>query len=183
MLGLGTPEVERWIRARNGEEMQVERLEKKKHQKGKGRTVGFKDDDQLDEEEELSERERKLSLQISPRRPVSSGSASTTDFWAALVANSPALSAASPDISQSIPATGTTTAHDLLKTIIQDVMFDFQQETKAEMMGLHLDLLRMGRNWKGELRVLMDEYVGDLKELRAENERLRRENEQLRRVW
>ena len=183
MLGLGTPEVERWIRAGNGEEMQVQKLEKNKHQKGKGRTVGFKDeDDQLDDEE-LSERERKLSLQISPRRPASSESASTTDSWAALVANSPALAAASPDMSQSVPATGTTSAHDLLKTIIRDVMFDFQQETKAEMMGLHLDLLRMGRNWKGELRILMDEYVGDLKDLREENERLRRENEKLRRAW
>jgi len=180
VLGLGTPEVERWIRAGNGEEMQVQKLEKTKHQKGKGRIVGFKDeDDQLDMEE-LSERERKLSLQISPRRPES---ASTTDSWAALVANSPALAAASPDMSQSVPATGTTSAHDLLKTIIRDVMFDFQQETKAEMMGLHLDLLRMGRNWKGELRILMDEYVGDLKDLREENERLRRENEKLRRAW
>jgi hypothetical protein len=45
-------------------------------------------------------------------------------------------------------------------------MYDFQRETKAEMMGLHLDLLRMGRGWKTEFRTLMDEYVGDLRNLK-----------------
>ena len=51
------------------------------------------------------------------------------------------------------------------------------------MMGLHLDLLRMGRSWKAELRALMEEYVGDLREMREENGSLRRENERLRRGW
>jgi protein NEDD1 len=38
----------------------------------------------------------------------------------------------------------------------------------------------MGRNWKKELRELMDDYVGDLRE---ENKRLREENEHLRRGY
>ncbi|KAJ3512458.1 hypothetical protein NLJ89_g3507 [Agrocybe chaxingu] len=103
--------------------------------------------------------------------------------YAFLSSTSTSTPSCSPDYS---PATAAgqptnTSAHELLKTIVQDVMFDFQRETKAEMMGLHLDLLRMGRGWKNELRVLMDEYVGDLRELREENQRLRVDNERLRR--
>jgi len=47
-------------------------------------------------------------------------------------------------------------------------MYDFQWETKAEMVGLHLDQVRMGRGWRRELRELMDEYVGSFTELREE---------------
>jgi protein NEDD1 len=60
-------------------------------------------------------------------------------------------------------------------------MLDFRQETRAEMVGLHLDLVRMGRTWRRELGTTMQEYVGDLKELREENRKLRKENERLRR--
>jgi len=188
LLGLGTPEVERWINAGKGEEPKVGKSQD--DAKGKPKTVYFKDemnqDGDSEEVEELIERARKLSLQISPRRPVPSTSGSTVDPWANLAVNSPAHSAishpANTSAASSSPAV-TSTAHDLLKTIVHDVMFDFQRETKAEMMGLHLDLLRMGRSWKAELRCLMDEYVGDLREMRDENERLRKENERLRRGW
>jgi len=60
-------------------------------------------------------------------------------------------------------------------------MLDFRQETRAEMVGLHLDLVRMGRGWCREMRAAMQEYVGDLKELWEENRKLREENERLRR--
>ena len=70
-----------------------------------------------------------------------------------------------------------------VRGIVRDVMFDYQMETRQEMMGLHLDLVKMGRSWKAELRSLMDEYVGDLSELREENKRLREENERLRRGY
>jgi protein NEDD1 len=62
-------------------------------------------------------------------------------------------------------------------------MYDFQSETKAELMGLHLDLVKMGRSWKQELRTLMEEYVGDLSDIREENRRLRAENDRLRRGY
>jgi protein NEDD1 len=78
---------------------------------------------------------------------------------------------------------GSTSAHELLRTIVQDVMYDYQREARQEMVGLHLDLVRMGRGWKKELRTLMDEYVGDLRELREENKLLREENERLRRGY
>jgi protein NEDD1 len=187
VLGLGTPEVERWIKAGKGEDKVGKAKEDTINAKGKSKTVYFKDDtiqnEDAEEVEELLERARKISLQISPRRPVPSTSGSTVDSWAAIAANSPAISVMSHPANTSAASNPPTTAHDLLKTIVQDVMFDFQRETKAEMMGLHLDLLRMGRSWKAELRTLMDEYVGDLREMREENERLRKENERLRRGW
>jgi protein NEDD1 len=62
-------------------------------------------------------------------------------------------------------------------------MLDFRQETRAEMVGLHLDLVRMGGGWRKEMRAGMQEYVGDLKELREENRKLREENERLRRGY
>jgi protein NEDD1 len=170
VLGLGTPEVERWVQAGKVNERNKP---KRRDIKGKGKTVGFQDeladsDEENDNDDSEKERERDLSMQISPRRPAPGVSASgSTDSWAA----SPAVG----------PSPGGSSAHELLKTIVQDVMYDFQRESKAEMMGLHLDLLRMGRGWKAELRTLMDEYVGDLKDLREENQRLRLENERLRR--
>jgi protein NEDD1 len=45
------------------------------------------------------------------------------------------------------------------------------------MMDLHLDLVRMGRGWPQELRISMNEYVGELKELHA---KLKEENTRLR---
>ena len=90
-------------------------------------------------------------------------------------------------------------AQELLRAVVNDIVYEYRQETKEDIKGLHLDLLRMGRNWKvcgifhlsfnridfacqqTELRSLMDEYVGDLRELREENVKLRKENERLRR--
>ena len=150
VLGLGSPEIERWIQ-----------------DKGKGRVVGFADDvpdergDVCRTGDDERERERGLAMQISPHK--------------------------SP-LRHSIPGSpsagiggSSSPAQQFLRTIVQDVMYDFQRETKAEMVGLHLDLVRMGRGWKRELRELMDEYVGSLKELREENVKLRKENEILRR--
>jgi len=172
ILGLGTPEVERWVQAGKPEERSKP---EKRDIKGKGKTVGFQDElgdsDQGGDDDQDGEKHN-LWMQISPRRPppgVSSSGSGSADSWTA----SPAVG----------PSPGGSSAHELLKTIVQDVMYDFQRETKAEMMGLHLDLLRMGRGWKTELRTLMDEYVGDLRDLREENQRLRLENERLRRVY
>jgi protein NEDD1 len=168
ILGLGTPEVERWVQAGKPDERNKPEV---RDIKGKGKTVGFQDELADDEPDGEKEREHNLWMQVSPRRPppgASSSGSGSTDSWAA-----------SPTVG---PVPGGPSAHELLKTIVQDVMYDFQRETKAEMMGLHLDLLRMGRGWKTELRTLMDEYVGDLRDLREENQRLRLENERLRRA-
>ncbi|PPR02051.1 hypothetical protein CVT24_011150 [Panaeolus cyanescens] len=170
VLGMGTPEVEKWIRA-GSDDGRV---------KGKGKSVGFKEGNLSDDEDGFGARSdddghhvHDLSVQISPlrNRGTAGGGMSNLNAGADTWAASPGTAA---------PGT-TSSAHELLRTIVQDVMCDFQQETKAEMMGLHLDLLNMGRGLKSELRSLMQEYVGDLKELREENARLREENARLRR--
>jgi protein NEDD1 len=173
VLGLGTPEVDRWIRA--GQEGQ--KKERSRYGNGdKAKTVGFKDENEESDRDELDrdemENERSLIMQISPRRPSVNVSGTSPQSWAA----SPV-----PNASQIEGGPGGSSAHELLKTIVQDVMYDFQRDTKAEMMGLHLDLVRLGRGWKTELRSLMDEYVGDLRDLREENQKLRLENDRLRR--
>ncbi|KAG5644241.1 hypothetical protein DXG03_008836 [Asterophora parasitica] len=162
VLGLGTPEVDRWIRAGKGETVE-------RRGKGKGKTVGFKSDgeddisggeesgEEEDAKEKERERERSLTMQVSPHRPSTSWEPSP------------------------LRQSGGGSAHELLRTIVKDVMFDFQRETRAEMTGLHLDLVRMGRGWKRELREIMEEYSGGMEELREENRRLREENERLRR--
>jgi protein NEDD1 len=169
MLGLSTPEVERWIAG-----------------KGKGKRVdkgpvefpvesGDEDDveglDKLEESqiEELAERDnsndlrrlRTLSVQITPRKSA----------WA--------MSPFRHSIAEGSP--GANGVSGLLHALISDAMLDFRQETRAEMVGLHLDLVRMGRAWRRDMRAAMQECVGDLQELREENRKLREENERLRR--
>jgi len=66
------------------------------------------------------------------------------------------------------------------------VMYDYQRETKAEMMGIHLDLVRMGRGLRRELREVAEGGVGGLVEverLREENRLLKKENERLKRGY
>jgi protein NEDD1 len=159
VLGLGTPEVERWLEAGMGRDV-GEGTERE------GRKVGFKDtsdgegqgENEASDNEEERERERSMSLQISPRR---SGPASSD------------------------PTPAPASAHDLLRTIVRDVMYDMQSETRAGLTGLHLDLLRMGRGWRKEVRGVMEECGygagGELERLREENRRLREENERLKR--
>ncbi|TFK72737.1 WD40 repeat-like protein [Pluteus cervinus] len=172
MLGLSADEVADWINSRpSSGEGDI---------KGKGKAVAFQPgcDDSSDTEDEggteNTERQRNMAIQKSPLRPGLQGSKG----WVP----SPLRNAASSLPGNNLSSSGSA-AHDFLRTIVRDVMFEFQQETKAEMMGLHLDVVRMGRGWKKELRGLMDEYVGDLKDLRDENRTLREENERLRRGY
>jgi protein NEDD1 len=173
VLGLGTPEVDRWIAA--GKTDAENPKSRRREGKGKGRTVAFEGTERGDEPEQQAEseevhgREQMLAVQVSPRRPVASVSAAAQ--WTSSPLRHLAIDPNKPSVSS---------AQDLLRTIVRDVMCDFRQETRAEMVGLHLDLVRMGRGWRRELRGLMEEYVGDLRDLREENKRLREENERLR---
>ncbi|KAK0463510.1 WD40-repeat-containing domain protein [Desarmillaria tabescens] len=156
VLGLGTPEVERWIQAGEVKELSA------KDRKGKGRSVGF-----MDPREEDG-KETSMEIQISPRRATPMKPAS----WA------------SSPLKHPIPnSPGGTSAHDFLRNIVGDVMFDYQKETKAQITGLHLEMVRMRRGWRKELGDIMEQYVGDLKDLREENQRLREENDRLRRGY
>ncbi|KIY50773.1 WD40 repeat-like protein [Fistulina hepatica ATCC 64428] len=199
-LGLGSPGVRRLTKARGVAPSGAKG-------KGKGKVVDFKENDaesSSDNDGAASDRDSteagdpvaehqlqpegfehssSMSLQLTPRLPSSFASASHVgaNAWApsplrrSLGGQNPLQMPASPR--------GAALAQDFLRSIIKDVMYDFQAESRAEMTGLHLDLLRMGRSWKNEMHGLMEEYVGDLKELREENKRLREENERLRRGY
>ncbi|KAH7870958.1 WD40-repeat-containing domain protein [Lentinula edodes] len=169
--------------------------------KGKARTVLFQDsgkefdngcavreassDDDIESEKE-NQREESVSWQISPRRPGSIGPSGGPSASSMPWNGSPIRHSQSYLHKQyaNIPGSpGGTSPQGLLRNIVRDVMYDFHQESRAEMMSLHLDLVSMGRGWKKELRELMGEYGGELKELREENRRLREENERLRRGY
>ncbi|KAG6885299.1 hypothetical protein C0993_003460 [Termitomyces sp. T159_Od127] len=156
-LGTDSPEVYKRTHVGKG-------VKKPQADKGKGKTVGFKGDTDDEGDDDREKPERSLSMQVSPRRPSTS--------WQSPAYLSPA----------NVGGNGSS-AHDLLRTIVQDVMYDYQRETRAQMTGLHLDLVRMGRGWKRELRELMQEYTDGMNELREENRRLREENDRLRRGY
>jgi protein NEDD1 len=194
VLGLGTPEVGAWLKAGMGS--QVSQTGTGGKGKGRVKSLGFRDgvvgdgelDCQvketsdpvdLDGDWEEREREKSLSLQISPRPPLPASSSSQTHSHGPSHSWDASPMRTSSRHTAKFPSAGS--AHELLRTIVRDVMYDFQKETRSEMMGLHLDLVRMGRGWKQELRTLMEEYGGDLDDLREENRRLRDENERLKR--
>ena len=127
-----------------------------------------------------------IDMQITPLRRRPSGSSFPNDpipmqvvspFRKFVLATSPSRGPRSTSSSSS------AAVQELLRSVMQDVMYDFRQETREELVGLHLDLVRMGRVWKNELKTVMDEYMGDIKKLVDENQNLREENERLRRGY
>ncbi|KAG8746997.1 hypothetical protein FRC10_002796 [Ceratobasidium sp. 414] len=70
-------------------------------------------------------------------------------------------------------------AQDLLRNIVSDVMFEFRQEAKEDVRGLHLDLIRASRGWKHDLKQYLGDTLDEVRELKEENARLRAENARL----
>lgn len=176
VLGLGTPEVKKWIEAgkRKGGAKS----------KGNERRVGFKEmsdkeDEGDDDDAEAEETQRNLSMQISPRR--------VPPAWVQTASHAQtAIPSPLRTLSASPSSSSASAAHNLLRSIIADVMYDYQRETKAEMMGLHLDLVRMGRGLRKELKDVAEGGIGgllELERLREENRLLREENKRLRRGY
>lgn len=73
--------------------------------------------------------------------------------------------------------------HSMLHQVMRDVMYDYQEDMRTELVGMHLDMVRMGRNWKKDMKNVTDAYAKDLRELREENRLLREENERLKRGY
>ena len=73
--------------------------------------------------------------------------------------------------------------HSMLHQVMRDVMYDYQEDMRTELVGMHLDMVRMGRSWKKDMKEVMDEYAKDLRELREENRLLKKENERLKRGY
>lgn len=175
-VGMLGPEVVRWPQgeSRKGKEKEkvvgvkktrfAQHLDTKVSSGGNDESEDGSDVEALVDERRDGGRDQDLSLQVSPRRPAA------PPTWL----QSPHRSSA---------AGVNAAAQDFLRGVVHDVMYDFQRETKAELMGLHLDLVRMGRGWKHELREIMEEWSGEIQELKAENKRLKEENERLRRGY
>ncbi|KAF8559867.1 WD40 repeat-like protein [Imleria badia] len=174
VLGLSSPEVAKWTKSKaqkgKGKEKVVEvkktRFAQHPDDKESCGENGESEDEGSPEIVVDGRQDEELSLQVSPRRPTAAPA------W---LQSPHRPSAANMNVNAA--------AQDFLRNIVHDVMYDFQRETKAEMMGLHLDLVRMGRGWKQELREIMEEWNGEIQELKAENRRLKEENERLRRGY
>ncbi|KAG1817312.1 WD40-repeat-containing domain protein [Suillus variegatus] len=138
--------------------------------KGKGKEVNVDAEDagkyeelnavEEDEEEAQVTHERELSMQVSPRRPVEQ-----TWVPSPLRRNSGTFPMQS----------GASGAYELFRGLIVDM----QTKNHADVKALHVDMLRMGRG----LRQEMEEWGGEVKKLREENQRLREENDRLRRGY
>lgn len=169
MLGLATPEVERWIAGKGSEKGDIVKFPlddgEEDDVEGAGKLGGIRIEEELVGQGNVNEarRLRTLSVQITPRKSA----------WAA--------SPLRHSIAEGSPGLNGVTG--LLHALISDAMLDFRQETRSEIVGLHLDLVRMGQGWRREMRMAMQESVGELKELREENRKLREENERLRRGY
>ena len=178
VLGLSTPEVKNWASGgRTLKEMAAMHLDLSDSDDeyiGAGRIGDNLVGDDKDESGKLKKKEdmlqRSVSMHMTPRRPVNATWAQSP-LRHSYAGGSPAL------------GSGLHGVQGVLHTVIHDAMLDYRQETKAEMVGLHLDLLRMGRAWRQEMRTVMDEYAVSLKELREENQKLREENERFRRGY
>lgn len=135
-------------------------------------------DDQKDDDNEAFSRKRETSLQVTPARP---GVQRHTGPWPPVP--SP-LRRGLEDMQHAGGAPSSiTNVHSMLHQIMRDVMYDYQEDMRTELVGMHLDVVKMGRNWKKEMREVMDTYAKDLRELREENRLLREENERLKRGY
>ncbi|KAG1743416.1 WD40-repeat-containing domain protein [Suillus lakei] len=135
--------------------------------KGKEKEVTADDADKYeldaveeDEEDAQMVRERELLMQVSPRR-------STAQTWVP----SPLRRTSGTFPMQS----GASGAYELFRGLIADM----QAKNHADMKALHVDMLRMGRGLRQEI----EEWGGEVRKLREENERLREENDRLRRGY
>lgn len=138
-------------------------------------------DEQMDNDNEVfsaSSRKKETTLQVTPARP---GVQRHSGAWPPVpsplrrgLEDMQHAGGASPSI---------TNVHTMLHQIMRDVMYDYQEDMRTELVGMHLDMVKMGRNWKKEMKDVMGTYADDLRELREENRLLREENERLKRGY
>ena len=138
-------------------------------------------DGQKDEDDSIpgaSSGKREGALQVTPARP---GVQRHPGAWAPVP--SP-LRRGLEDMQHTGGAPSSiANVHGMLHQIMRDVMYDYQEDMRTELVGMHLDMVRMGRNWKKEMKDVMGGYAKDLRELREENRLLREENERLKRGY
>jgi len=125
-----------------------------------------------------SSRKQETTLQVTPVRP---GVQRSSGAWPPVP--SPLRRGLEDMQHMGGPPSSIVNAQNMLQQIMRDVMYDYQEDLRAELVGMHLDMVRMGRNWKKDMKDVMDAYAKDLRELREENRLLREENERLKRGY
>ncbi|KIP12290.1 hypothetical protein PHLGIDRAFT_21101 [Phlebiopsis gigantea 11061_1 CR5-6] len=194
VLGLGTPELRKWIQT---EVAQVDDDDEDTAAAAAQRRVDFlevppnelriqsiqvtDEDDAARAPKEGAKATIQMTVQVSPRRAPAAGVPPSWGLLPSLFGPARSPSGAGPEGASSRDQS--SPAHELLQSLIRDAMYDFRRETKTEILGLHLDLVRMGRGWRKEMREALEQWGEQLKEVRRENELLRKENERLRRGY
>jgi protein NEDD1 len=127
---------------------------------------------------DASSRKKGAALQVTPARP---GAQRRSGPWAPIP--SPLRHGLEGMQHTGGAPASLANAHTMLHQIMRDVMYDYQEDMRTELVGMHLDMVRMGRNWKKDMKETMDTYAKDLRELKEENRLLREENERLKRGY
>lgn len=76
----------------------------------------------------------------------------------------------------------TATNHQILSTVLEDVLVDFRSQVRQDVQNMHLELLKQFMIQQNNIESVVERYLGpELVSLRIENEKLRREIQRLRR--
>ncbi|KAL0566468.1 hypothetical protein V5O48_015542 [Marasmius crinis-equi] len=135
---------------------------------GKGKTVEFADDDDQDEGDTESESDDTKSS-ARPARVEDVDSEGEADELSMQISPArrriPSLSETLNNLSPSHPGPSPgNNGQTLLRNIVHSVLSDFHLQTHREMTNLHLDLVRMGRGLRGDVReVVREEMEGVLR--------------------
>jgi hypothetical protein len=71
----------------------------------------------------------------------------------------------------------------LLKKLIEDAQFEFRQQVHADVINLHVDVLRGFATLKAEMAEMLRQHLGSVQDLVKENERLREEVRRLKNLY
>ncbi|ESK91774.1 hypothetical protein Moror_10603 [Moniliophthora roreri MCA 2997] len=170
--------------------------------KGKAKSVGFFEDEaegeqlvaESDDEENVKDRgddERielaaadesanDFSMQISPARRRGPQTTNASSEYNHNIFNAFPMSPPRP-AGINGQSSHPQSPQNLLRTIVHSVLSDFHLQTHKEMTNLHLDLVRMGRGWRRDVREVVREEMegvldGMMKEMREDMIREIREN-------
>ncbi|KAK1228771.1 hypothetical protein PQX77_002701 [Marasmius sp. AFHP31] len=181
-LGLGTPGTKRTANmedrtGKNVEFCEVDEADVESRTgsgsgsgRGSGRGTGSRrsgtdDEDGENDEVEEDEEAEELSMQISPaRRPGTTRLPSFSETVNANIFNNFDVSPSRPSHSHGhghgqVPH---QSPQNLLRNIVHSVLSDFHLQTQREMTNLHLDLVRMGRGWRRDVKEVVREEVEDV---------------------
>lgn len=141
MLGVDTPEIERWIaqEQRNPFEGQSPKKVAFSDWETQDDTVRM---DNLMSDKSIAARVLQSQYKTAGTPPRSKGRSAGLETGVIL---SPM---GSPMARGAGSSSGTSNAQEFLKGLVRDAMLEHQEEQREELRALHIDMVRMGRNWK-----------------------------------